>query len=923
MVALILGILVFLGGELSLLGWLLDKPALMDWTGRGIVIKPNTAAALSLLGLSIAVNQMTSKGRWVVRFAAGLAALIGALTVFQYVTGLNLGIDTLLFHEAPGALATTAPGRMGPPAANSLLILGSAVALLTGSARQRLWAVRLSLIATIIALLSVAGYLYGATAMFAVATVTGIAFQTAIMLLALGLATILSVTERDPTRTLTEDSVTGLLALRLIPFVLVVPLVLGKLRLVGEQFQLYDTAFGTAIRSVVEVILFCLFGLFTFRSVRDNEAARQAAEAALAAEQARTRQATLESEARLQALLTQLPMGVGLTDRTGRCLVQSDMFARFVDDSIPSQDKSQQGRWKGWWPDGRPVEPHEWPGAKALLGIPDTVGNDFLFTDSQGNEIWTKVTATPFLDSAGNVLGAISMIQDIDSLKRAELALRQSETLFRTLGEAMPDLLWMSDAKGEPVYENPAWMSYTGLSHDALIDRGWQDINHPDDAQMFAEAWGSAMRSERGFALEARARRHDGVYRWFVFRTVPIRDDSDQVVKWLGTATDVHDRRMAEQELQLSDRRKDVFLAMLAHELRNPLAPIANSIELLKLSPLSEERAGLPLKTMERQLSQLTRLVDDLMDIGRINNDKLELRRDYVSLNSILEGSIEASLPMAQAGQVSITTDFKAPDLMMHVDEARLTQVLGNLLHNSCKFTPPGGSVTLSTALENRQLVIRVKDNGDGIEPHLLETVFDMFTQVSGNAVSKGGLGIGLTLVKRLVEMHGGTIEASSDGTGRGSEFTIRMELPVEVARKAAVVEPAKESTSPLRILVVDDNVDAATSLALLLALDGHDTRTVHDGRSALKEGAAFEPHVVLMDIGLPEMSGLEACAQMRIEPWGKDIMIVAISGWGQREDIERSISAGFDQHLVKPVETSRIRELLATVRPFERSDIA
>lgn len=914
---------MFLGGELSLLGWLLDKPVLMDWTGRGIVIKPNTALALSLLGLAIAVNQITTKGKWVVRVAAGLATLIGALTVFEYVSGINLGIDTLLFHEEPGAPVTTAPGRMGPPAANSFLILGSAVVLLTGAVKQRLWAVRLSLFSTVISLLSVAGYLYGATAMFAVATVTGIAFQTAIMLLALGLATILSVTERDPTRTLTEDSVTGLLALRLVPFVVVVPLVLGKLRLIGEQYRLYDTAFGTAIRSVFEVILFCVFGLYTFRSVRENETGRRMAEAALADEQARARQATLENEARLRALLSQLPMGVGLTDRNGRCLVQSDMFERFVDDAIPSQDPSQQGRWQGWWPDGRPIEPQDWPGAKALRGTPDTVGNDFLFTDSQGNETWTRVTATPFLDSEGNVLGAISMIQDIDSLKRAELALKQSETLFRTLGEAMPDLLWMSDAMGEPVYENPAWTSYTGLSHEALKQRGWQDINHPDDAQAFAEAWMGAMKTQTGFAIEARARRHDGLYRWFVFRTVPIRDDSGQVVKWLGTATDIHDRRMAEQELQLADRRKDVFLAMLAHELRNPLAPIANSIEILKMSPLAEERDRLPLRTMERQLSQLTRLVDDLMDIGRINNDKLELRRAPVRLEAVVDGAIEASLPLAQAAKVSIVKDFRTPELLLDLDEARLTQVFGNLLHNSCKFTPPGGTITVTTKTEGGQAVIEVRDNGAGIEPQLLGSIFEMFTQVTSPSGSNGGLGIGLTLVRRLVEMHGGTVEAHSEGEGKGSLFVVRLDLPLSATSEPSVVARDGDSANPLRVLVVDDNVDAATSLALLLELDGHETKAVHDGVRAVEEGSRFAPHVVLMDIGLPGMSGHEACSIMRAEPWGRDITIVAISGWGQQADIERSKEAGFDEHLVKPVETARIRQLLTTARPLEKSDKA
>lgn len=912
-VSLALAVLVVIGGGLSLYGWATSNSALTDWTGRGITIKPNTAVCLVLMGSALAVNQLWPKGRWLVRVLAGIAALIGGLTVFEHVSGINLGIDTLLFDEPPGSPATTAPGRMGPPASNSFVLLGTAVVLLKGGAKTRVWSIRLSLVVTTIALMSVAGYLYGAVAMFSISNVTAIAMQTAVMLVALGLAIVLAVPERDPVRTLLEDSVTGVVGRRLLPFLLIVPLLLGKLRLLGVQHHLFDSAFGTAIRSVVEVVLFSILAWYCFRSIRDHESARHLAEAALAEEQAKTRQAVMQNEARLSALLSQLPVGVGLTDKEGKCIAQSAMFKKFVGSSIPSQDPSQFPRWRGWDAQGQSIPPDQWPGARALRGEADLLGNDFLFTDAHGNETWTKVTATPFLDDDGQVLGAISMIQDIDSLKRAELALKESETLFRTLGEAMPDLLWMSDSRGEPIYQNPAWTAYTGLSNDDLAKQGWQVVNHPEDLETLSNIWRRAVANGEGFGLEARARRHDGQYRWFSFRTVPVKDENGVVTRWVGTATDIHARKMAEEELHLADKRKDVFLATLAHELRNPMAPILSSIELLRTSPSESEVSAVAIETLQRQLAQMTRLVDDLMDVGRITHDKLELRTAPVSLGSILSAAVESVEPAATAAGVTVLVELEDPGIVLNADAARMTQVFGNLLHNSCKFTPAGGTVSVRSRRNGNWVEVVVKDDGHGIEPAHLDSVFEMFTQVAGpREATRAGLGIGLTLVKRLVEMHGGSVTARSEGTGKGSEFVLQLPVLAELKQEQEPIKNDESSHRPLRILVVDDNEDAAVSLARLLSFDGHEAETAHDGLHAVRQAEQFRPDVVLMDIGLPVKSGLEACRDIREKPWGQDMLIVAISGWGQPEDIERSKDSGFDEHLVKPVESKKLRELLS-----------
>jgi CheY-like chemotaxis protein len=373
-------------------------------------------------------------------------------------------------------------------------------------------------------------------------------------------------------------------------------------------------------------------------------------------------------------------------------------------------------------------------------------------------------------------------------------------------------------------------------------------------------------------------------------------------------------RRQAQEELREADRRKDEFLATLAHELRNPLAPIRNSLEIMKRMR-NDARAVEESRTiMERQLRQMVRLIDDLMDVSRITRDKLVLRRERLELASVLQNAVDACRPLMEQSRHELMFVSPEEPALLHADPVRLAQVFGNLLNNAAKYTEPGGRIEVITERRGSEVTVMVRDSGAGIPPQMLSKVFDMFAQVDRTLErSQGGLGIGLHLVKRLVEMHGGSVTAHSDGEGRGSEFIVI--LPTVALKAAADHAPVR--TDPLpgmaarRILVVDDNRDAAESLARLLQLYGNDTRTAADGVQAVQMAAEYEPDVILLDIGMPKMSGFDACRAIRKQPRGKSIIVVALTGWGQEEDRRRSVEAGFDAHLVKPIDPESVLKLL------------
>ncbi|MGV3483653.1 MAG: ATP-binding protein, partial [Planctomycetaceae bacterium] len=370
--------------------------------------------------------------------------------------------------------------------------------------------------------------------------------------------------------------------------------------------------------------------------------------------------------------------------------------------------------------------------------------------------------------------------------------------------------------------------------------------------------------------------------------------------------------------LQEEDRRKDEFLATLAHELRNPLAPIRTGLQLMSLAKDSIDVVEQTRGMMERQLGQMIHIIDDLLDVSRISRGKLELRKERIELAAVIESALETCDPMLKQSRHQLSVTVPPTPIYLDADQTRLAQVLCNLLSNAVKYTEDGGRISLCVEPQGSEVVVSIRDSGVGIPREMLPKVFEMFTQVDRSLEkSQGGLGIGLTIVKRLVEMHGGNVEAQSEGREMGSVFTVR--LPVVPSLHPRLPEPNRDggpsNTRSCRILVVDDNVDAGNTLTMMLRIMGNEVQTAHDGLQGCELASSFRPHLILMDIGMPRLNGYEACRRIREQPWGQSMKLVALTGWGQNDDKLRSQEAGFDHHLVKPVEPATLCELLSALR--------
>ncbi len=496
----------------------------------------------------------------------------------------------------------------------------------------------------------------------------------------------------------------------------------------------------------------------------------------------------------------------------------------------------------------------------------------------------------------------------LESERRLRLALQAGHTGAWDWSFATDRLTWSEESNaihGMP----PGNFEVTIESFKQLV--------HEDDRDRVFEELRAAIDHGAVFACEFRIVRPDRTVRWVTTLGVVQLDDSGRPASMTGTITDITDRKCAEEALKDADRRKDEFLATLAHELRNPLAPLRTGLHVLNLSgdPAVVARTR---EMMERQLSHMVRLIDDLLDVSRINSGKITLRKEQVLLATVVDTAVEASRPIVESSKHQLRTALSEEPVWLTADSTRLAQVITNLLANAAKYTPEGGIIDLSAAREGREVVIRITDTGLGIPPGMLADVFEMFTQVNRTLErSQGGLGIGLALVKRLVEFHGGTITAESQGLGRGSTFTVR--IPLVDPHLCTAEDPSSTRTSqvPLpvsgrRVLVVDDNVDGAESLASMLQIAGHEIRTAHSGPQALEAARPFQPEVVFLDIGLPGMNGYEVARAIRGEPSLSGVVLVALTGWGSDDDKRQSKEAGFDFHLTKPVELSAIESILA-----------
>jgi PAS domain S-box-containing protein len=539
---------------------------------------------------------------------------------------------------------------------------------------------------------------------------------------------------------------------------------------------------------------------------------------------------------------------------------------------------------------------------------------------SDASRILVSLTISPIKDQDGRVVGASKIVRDITDRKKAE-AEREK---FVTLVETSTDFIGMCDLQGVPFFVNRAGLNMVGL--DSLEEARRVPVASfffPEDQQrVMLEFFPSVLREGHG-EIEIRFKHFKtGEARWMAYKVLTLPDASGKPIGFATVSQDVTERRKLEDDLRElaaslseADRRKNEFLAMLAHELRNPLAPISNAARALRMG--GREEALRPASEMlERQVKQMSRLVDDLLDMSRITLGRIELRRERAELAPIIEHAVEAARALYRSMNHELTVTVLAEPMLLDADPARLAQVVGNLLNNACKFTDKGGHVWLTVEREGDEAVIRVRDNGIGIARENIPSLFEMFAQVDTSLErSRDGLGIGLTLVKTLTEMHGGSVHADSAGPGHGSEFTVRLPLLSQAVRPSSSVTVSKPPVvvTARRVLIVDDSLDGAESLAMLLQVGGHETHLAHDGIEAVEAAARLRPDVVLLDIGLPRLNGYEVCRQLRKEPWGKDLLLVALTGWGQDEDRHRSNEAGFDAHLVKPVDHDALLKLLAS----------
>jgi PAS domain S-box-containing protein len=492
---------------------------------------------------------------------------------------------------------------------------------------------------------------------------------------------------------------------------------------------------------------------------------------------------------------------------------------------------------------------------------------------------------------------------------RAEL-LTASEEKFRTISHAAPAIVWVTDAYGI-AFINERWTELTGQPTEQALGQGWTASVHPDDNDRLRPYRDRCRRTGEPYVGEVRYRSKEGEYRWHAFRA--LRSPDGDPDRWYGVSIDIHDAREAREALKEADRRKDEFLATLAHELRNPLAPIRNALHLLARRPSEDAMTRAAQEMMERQVVHMVRLIDDLLDVSRITRGKLELRREPVELAKVIDMALETARPHISQ---QLTVSAPSEPVRLDADPVRLSQVLSNLLNNAAKFTPKSGRITVAASVEGESVVVRVRDTGVGIEPAKLPQLFQIFSQVGAPLErTTGGLGIGLALARSLVELHGGSIEARSEGPGKGAEFIVRLPaltLP-EASALPAAAAPAAYSGAVRRVLVVDDVRDNVDSMTALLRLDGNVVESAADGLEAVAKAEAFKPDLILLDLGLPNLNGFEACQLIRRKPWGKGIVIVALTGWGQEDDRRRALAAGFDAHLVKPVNYEALQALLAS----------
>ena len=658
---------------------------------------------------------------------------------------------------------------------------------------------------------------------------------------------------------------------------------------------------------------------------RFNEAIDQA----LAESVSRFSELTMEraevERQRLNAILEAAPVGIGMADQSGKMRLLNFENKRIWGEHPPSEKLEELADWKAWWADGsarhgQPVGPQEWGLMRALRG--EGSPRDIVEIEpfgAPGERRTILLHAEPIRDAIKNVVGSVMAQMDITAQVRMEAALRDSEAKFRTIANAMPQMVWSTLPDGHHDYFNQQWYDFTGVPENSTDGQGWTDIFHPDDQARALALWNHSLVTGDVYEIQYRLRHHSGQYHWTLGRALPIRDQSEQIIRWMGTCTDIHEQKLAEEALKRESERKDEFLAMLAHELRNPLAPISTAAQMLKMAGLSEQRVRQAGDIITRQVKHMTSLVDDLLDVSRITRGLVQIAQEELDLKLVLNNAVEQALPLIDARKHALSIRMSPSLVFVKGDKNRLVQVVANMLNNAAKYTPQNGEIELLLEVHDQTAHIQVTDNGSGIAADLLPCIFDLFTQGERTPDrTQGGLGLGLSLVKNITALHGGQATAHSAGVGRGSSFTVKLPLTergTETETAALNQKGGVTTITPLTLMIVDDNLDAAQSLADLLALDDHTVLVMEDAMNALAAPGLEAVDVFILDIGLPVMNGYELARRLRSDAATSKAVLIALTGYGQAHDRVLTKSAGFDHHFVKPLDLEQLARVLEQAR--------
>ncbi len=514
--------------------------------------------------------------------------------------------------------------------------------------------------------------------------------------------------------------------------------------------------------------------------------------------------------------------------------------------------------------------------------------------------------------------GVVCYFYDLTELRQAEDALRESEVKFRAMAETVPNMLFTVTAEGTADYANEQFAEFVGIENIDLTKTELSEFIHPEDHEETQNKWREALTMGKSFEGNYRLLRNDGEYRWFIGRAVPIRNEDGKILRWFGSLTEIEEMVRAQNSIKEADRRKDEFMAMLGHELRNPLAPLKNSLTLLQ-NNLGDAQFQKLHNVMNRQVEQMCRLVDDLLDVSRISHNKIQIKREPLELGELmrnLENDLQTTI---ESRALTLEANLPTEKVWVSGDTVRLTQAIGNIINNAAKFSNQGGTIYVNLKANAEKTTLTIKDEGIGMKTEAVERIFDSFTQEDNSLErTRGGLGLGLSLAKGLLEMHGGTITAASAGENKGSQFTV--ELPRIAAPRVEIKQPEKAETNGSgnrRILVIEDNADSAETLKILLEMSDYKVETSPDGKDGIRQSAEFAPEIIICDIGLPGgMNGYDVVTELKKDARHKNAYFVALSGYGQPEDKEKSAAAGFDEHLVKPVDFDVLIDLLGKIKP-------